>query len=297
MKRFTTAFFILIFATSIFADSISLYVQNDVLHPEKSDKHYTHGTRIDYMEKKSQSNFTGFAVGQYLYTPANISDPAIQDGDRPYAGWFYGAFIKENYNGKFLDHYEIQLGFVGDYSYAEEAQIVIHEWTDSRTPMGWDNQIANEFGANFHYQKKYITKIKDWFDFIPQAGYSVGNVYAGANLGGTFRAGYRLPENFNLKSIEPSIMSQNKRILDYGYGFFKLNNRFVAHNITLDGSLFDNDSVYTVDSRPYVLDIEYGWVAKIYSTEIIFSLTQRTDEYYNQEGSDKFGSIILSWYF
>lgn len=276
-----------LFAVCANASLLSIYIQNDIL---KSDRSYTHGTRVEY---NCESN--GFAIGQYMYTPEDLRATNIIYGDRPYCGLAYLSLFREHYTSNSFDYLELQLGAIGDYSFAEETQKIVHKLIGSTFPSGWDNQIANEIGVNLYYQKRHrIDIFKGFLDFSPSGGVGFGNMYIGADIGVLFRLGYNLPESPNLKQIEPAILSKSRPRFHF-YIFSDMDTRFVFHNITLDGSLFENPSVYTVDTKPCVVDFEHGACLGFWDFDLKASFVNRTDEFYEQEYQQGFFSIVFSF--
>ena len=104
--------------------TFNFLAEND-LWGSGSDKHFTHGTRLSFVESKekakdtqsctleqrekesggldfirnivdsmrdeksSKTNQVSFILGQNIFTPEDISNPNLVVNDRPYAGWLY----------------------------------------------------------------------------------------------------------------------------------------------------------------------------------------------------------------
>src|SRR5208282_1166577 len=123
---------------------LSFIEENDSLF-SKSDKHYTQGARADYLSAPlatgwrsdvfdflgplfpgsadQQRRFDLIALGQSIYTPANLKLNPPSPTDRPYAGWLYtgGEFLQEN-GGNSLTGFEVLLGMVGPAALGEQVQ-------------------------------------------------------------------------------------------------------------------------------------------------------------------------------
>jgi len=281
-------FYLSLFCSFAQAGRVSLYLQNDILHPIKTDKYYTHGTKYEAIGRE-----WGWTLGQYLYTPEDLSAKAPFSQDRPYCGWLYAGILREKIKGNVFDFFELQAGAIGKYSYAEQAQTLVHRWTESATPLGWESQIGNEPGVNFFYQRKYkIETIRKTLDVIPQFGGGFGSVYSGLNIGLGCRIGVNLPKDLTDKSIEPTSLNL-EHSQGYFYLFLKLNERVVFHNVTLDGSLFQN-SPHTVRSQVLVSDLEYGLCFGVSRFDLKFSLFSRTREYMQQPLPQNFGGITFT---
>jgi len=141
--------------------------ENDALAAAgRSDEHYTNGVRFFGLRHPDSSrpwvdrfarwycrwacgraartddrfmsdNSVGFAFGQLIYTPDDISIPELIVDDRPYAGWLYGAVLLQiTADAATRQHaFELQLGVIGPESGAEWAQSGIHELIDDEPPL------------------------------------------------------------------------------------------------------------------------------------------------------------------
>ena len=287
MKRLFITFLLLASVAS--ADTVRTIIQNDVFLPKNHDRFYSNGLRVEY-----ENSLFGIAAAQYMYTPADKDNPDIAYGDRPYCGYLYIAGFKE-FNYKINSLYtELQLGTVGEYSYAGKTQNQIHKWIGSRYCAGWDHQIEDEFIMNAYVQDKVTFSIIDKiFQIIPQGGVAFGNYYDGLNVGGTFKIGYNLPKD-KMRTIEP-IVSAPRFSNWSAYIFVKPEMRYVIHNTSLEGSIFDsNESEYTVKIEPIVWDVTYGVGLEYKLVNFEFQITDRSDEFKGQDVNGDFGSISVS---
>lgn len=223
-----------------YSDIITLYFENDLLN--NTDAYYTHATRITYTD-----NNWDYTIAQHIYTPENKKATEPLYHDRPYAGWLYGAAGTAHYftNG-LINYYEISLGLVGPYSYAEDTQKLVHKLTGSSDVNGWDNQIGTEPTLNIYDKLSYYSYQTKLFDFKPYIVGTVGNVMDSIGTGFDCRFGYNLPDRF-----DPNIHICNvsPEFIAFIYGGAEIN--FVIHNIFLDGSWF-HDEVVTVPKQNYV---------------------------------------------
>lgn len=94
------------------------------------------GTRIDFFYTKetkrrlldkvllqlsgNQDNLYGWGIGQFVFTPNNISTPDIVYGDRPYAGILFlnHSLISSGLEKKKKISTQIDFGIIGKYSFA-----------------------------------------------------------------------------------------------------------------------------------------------------------------------------------
>ncbi len=132
-----------------------------------SDQHFTHGTRLSFVESRQEVDDTSsctpeqrekesggldfvrtifdpvwgdsssntsqvsLILGQNIFTPEDITNPNLIVNDRPYAGWLYlgVGLIKRHKSGRIwvFDTLELDLGIVGPESYAEDVQTWWHK--------------------------------------------------------------------------------------------------------------------------------------------------------------------------
>ena len=299
MKRIFVVLIIcmLIGSCSVRGGDISVVLENDLF---RSDRHYSHGTKLlnlcdgapewtDYISNKEDRRF-GVGLAQYMYTPSSIKIEELMEDDRPYGGWLYLEALLISRDDRQLDLIGIDVGLTGEASMADDTQSFIHESFDNQIPMGWDNQIETELGVNIIYQKKIRLRYKDIFDFIPQAGASLGNIFTYANAGMTMRVGYKLPDNFGTLRMEPT--TREYRILA-GYLFAGVEGRYVLRNIFLDGNTFEDS--HSVHKEEWVGDISVGAGVDVGNFEILYSNTYRGREFKGQKVENVFSSVILSW--
>ena len=70
---------------------------------------------------------------------------------------------------------------MGPHSLAEESQHLVHQWTGSKRPRGWDYQLRNEIGVNLVFERRWrlfgralLQKIG--IDLVLHTGVGLGNV-------------------------------------------------------------------------------------------------------------------------
>ena len=273
-------------------------LENDI---SNSDRHYTHGTRISQRIDKyfdwntdffKRDNSLSFGIGQYLYTPSDISIEELMEDDRPYCGWLYGELLLESIRGKNADLFALNLGVIGPSAFGEQTQKTVHKIIDSVEPQGWDNQLEDEVGVNLIYQRKYKYRHDGFIDFdiISHGGGCLGNIFTYANLGVLFRTGYNLPHDFGSVGIEPTIRASKK----FGiYTFVGTDGRYVVRNIFLDGNTFKDS--HSIEKEPLVGDIKMGIGGYFKKVGIIYSYNIRSKEFERQKEHNEFGTITVVW--
>lgn len=308
--------------------TFTLYYENDFFGGQ--DRHYTNGFKFSWLsgdltswnqdgwrekivnrlpfvnDPGTQKNF-GFAFGQFMYTPQDISRVPPDPLDRPYAGWSYLELSFISKTETVMDTLSIQAGMVGPASQADEFQRAIHEWLSDERPLGWDYQLENEFGLNLVYERKWRLYARSFHkflgaDLIPHAGFSLGNVQTYANAGATVRLGFNLPSDFGISLIRGASLP-NGPIDDLdprvdpvrNWSFFvfgSLDGRGVARDIFLDGNTFlDSPSV---DKKTFVGDAFYGVGIILGRWQITYTEAVRGREFETQKDKNYFGSVMLS---
>jgi lipid A 3-O-deacylase len=313
--------------------SISFYAENDKFFAG-SDEHYTNGFKMSALSTNLR-NFTddsvpapirglsrllgqlvegdhpyklGLSLGQNLYTPTDTQTTAYQPNDRPYAAWLYFGVAFQVYRPPVteggvarLDVFEINPGVVGPAAFGRQVQNGFHDIIGVAHAEGWDNQIGNEIGLNLVYERKYrfsTTHARTGWgaDFIPHAGFSLGNIFTYANTGFEVRGGYRLPADFGSNLIRPSGDSNSLRRSPFNVFLFgAVDGRAVARDITLDGNTF-RDSVSS-DKKSFVGDFSAGLAFGTTHWQLSYTQVYRTIEFKGQEDRSVFGSASLTFFY
>lgn len=297
----------------------SVVLENDIL--AGTDGGYTNGIRLAYispetnmpefvrnashylpMLAKDGKKRISFAVGQNMYTPADITVENPNPNDRPYAGWLYGSFGIVSDTRKTLDNVLLTIGMVGPSAQAGETQRMVHKAIDSRRPRGWDHQLHDELGIILTYERKWreVFHAKQFgveFDVMPHVGINLGNVNTDASVGATFRLGSGLPADYGPPRIRPSLPGSDFFIPTQklgGYLFATFEGRAVARNIFLDGNTF-RESPH-VHKNTTVGSLQLGTAITWDGFRISYTHIFMTKEYKGQADSIReFDAITLSW--
>jgi hypothetical protein len=291
-----------------------------------SDAHFTHGTRIsalspdgfvpDIIERAGEAlplfpddgNLrVTYSLGQDIFTPSDISEHALIEDDRPYAGWTYLGVGLVSENGDRLDNLELNVGMIGPASLAEKMQTEYHRLIDIQLPEGWDNQLHNEPGVVLYYERKWRNILKAELtelpvfdnlgvDLTPHLGGALGNVFTYAAAGLTLRLGEDLPDDYGAPRLRPALPGSDYFRPDDSFGWYFFagaEGRLVARNIFLDGNTF-RDS-HSVDKIPTVLDMQAGLAVMLGErVRLAYTHLWRTKEFHGQDSPDQFGTLSLS---
>lgn len=297
--------------------------ENDLI--VDTDRHYTQGIKLSYLLAdghlpqwlkrvsarvptvgfENRTERLGIQVGQSIFTPGDLSAAGLLPDDRPYAGWLYTGLILQRRGltpagNLTLEHLQLDVGIIGPQSLADKAQTWVHEVRGFDVPRGWDNQLGNEPGVAFKYQRAWLFspfgKEQRFFDFIPMTGFSLGNVETAFRLGGTVRLGVNLPEDFGAQTVHSLAVPDggwSPGRASGGWGFYVfagLEGWAVAYTAFLDGNLF-RDS-HHVDREPFVAEWRAGGVLVLNRVELGMTFAHRTREFVGQDRDNSFGSVF-----
>ncbi|WP_237182426.1 lipid A deacylase LpxR family protein [Roseomonas marmotae] len=244
----------------------------------------------------------GAAFGQAIYTPQDTQRRNPDPRDRPYAGYLYGAVALNRTTELTSRALELQLGVVGPSALGEFVQNNYHDLLNIRNTEGWDYQLKDEPAFTAIYDQKRRLPMGSLggvdFEFIPSATVSLGNVQTYGALGGLVRLGQGLDTDFGPPRIRPALSGSNwvqPRGRFEWYLFAGVEGRAVLRDIFLDGNTWRDSR--SVDKRPLVGDFQVG--AAVVWHGVRFALTQvwRTEEFYGQNGRQRFGSLSVSFRF
>ncbi|TAN38096.1 MAG: lipid A deacylase LpxR family protein [Verrucomicrobia bacterium] len=287
-----------------------------------TDRHYTQGFRAVYLgaERSPSHGIKGFAayglradtwrwgfeIGQSIFTPGDLTVKYLLPDDRPYAGWLYAGPVLQRRGVlpgsglPVLENIQLQVGVVGPGALAKEEQNTAHFAGGFAQAAGWHNQLGNEPGCALKYQRTWRwspSQSRDWnIELLPHTGASLGNVDTSARMGATFRAGWRLPDDFGIQTIDSLGVTDGGRTSGASaqrpgfYIFGRVEERAVARNEFLDGSLFRQNSPY-VDRRPLVCELQGGAVWVMARLDLVFMMVYRTKEFEGQSCEDAFGAL------
>lgn len=313
--------------------ALTFYFENDTF--SGTDQDYTNGARISwtspslrrFSEDMTAGGIAGvfddapgtgdssydrnvaISIGQSMFTPVDVRNPNLVANERPYAAWLYAGlglvWKKPNVKNTLV----FNIGVVGPWAMGEEAQRLVHQSLGQRYPQGWNNQLRNEVGINASYERKWRFRSHPEgsglaCDFLPYVGATLGNVYTHGTLGGEFRFGCNLPDDFGTGAISDSATTPTP-LEDsaakpwahrFGTHFFaRAEGRAVARNIFLDGNTFR--SSHSVDKNPFVADLSLGFAMNWRNSKLSYAFIYRTREFKGQPEGQLFGSVTLSIFF
>lgn len=302
----------------------------------REDKHYTNGVVFGLSHHpqwaddlasrvpdfgggfgEGPATAAGYFLGQQMFTPDDIEQTAVIEDDRPYAGYsFIGAYWQRASQNRAqankprhdtLDHVQLELGVIGDWSYAGDIQKWVHDRYGGDEPRGWDNQLDNEVTVQTYLRRKWRLPLNPVelgdtsridVEFIPHVGVALGTVHRNVEAAGTIRAGFNLPNDFGPARISdlPAATGAASRGWSF-YGFGQLLGRAVEYNHFLEGSDFQ-DEIHTVEEEPFVgeatVGVAIGYRGDTWEAAVRYSQTFLTEAFEAQSGRDDYATLGIS---
>lgn len=306
-----------------FVKQASFYHENDAFFaPKNEDDNYTAGLRIDLVMREfkfwqpffrfnaeNSKFYNHINFGFQSFTPRNIAAKEVLRDDRPYASYTFLSLGKTQLFKNTAFYSEFSIGALG-LSLAEKAQEYIHQAkfinSDRPIPQGWGNQIENGGHLAINYKLDYLYAFNDLVSgnfVIPsvRASTNFGNyttdIYLGAQLS-FFNINYTSSAlNFN-EIVAFKNFKKNKTRFNL---FIEPGLRWNIYNATLQGALFSDHSVYTVDRdkiRSLLFDMNLGVNLNIKDVLVLkYTLTRRTQEYSYGKSSHWWGGFGLGFRF
>ncbi len=312
--------------------ALRAFVENDFFSlRRRTDRYYTNGLRLEWnlpptwtpawVESLARSLplfpsepdevALGLSVGQNIYTPADITDPAPRPLDRPYAGWLYGGLTLRSLDldpedGPLAAHRDVihvleaQFGVVGPSSAAATVQTEWHEWFGFRQPRGWQYQLRDEPALDVSYvQARRLARfdartfgIPFEADLLANVGATLGNVHTHASLGGILRFGFNLPRDFGIGTIQTSVADAGASTSVPLYLFAGVQGRAVARNLFLDGNSYRSSP--RVDREYLVGELRGGAVLGLGPFDVAYTFVIQSPEFRGGDKDQQFGSVFLS---
>jgi hypothetical protein len=203
----------------------------------------------------------GVVVGQELCTPEDRSLPVPPADDRPYAAWLYAGLVLQvpdldpdaERRNDTRDTLEIDLGVVGPSAHGEQAQNGAHEIFGISPAEGWDTQLEDEFAILATWEHRWracsgggsgVTGGAGW-DVLPMFRGRAGTVRVDASAGGILRAGWNLPRDFGLSTVDSHGLEPGATPPGFSASIWiGGEGGAVAHDITIEGGVFrERDAV------------------------------------------------------
>lgn len=297
----------------------SLGIENDI--HVGTDRHYTSGVRLSltsaedkaYLGLEKIASLMPFihegdairsyhSLANYIFTPDNITRDTLDPLDRPYGGWLNLETGVIAFDTDHIDMWVLGLGVTGEPSLSEFGQTALHNIINSPIPRGWDNQIPFEVTFQLTYNRIWFSEAFELsdrvkLDFQPRFSVSAGSAFVYADVGFLARIGSRLEKDLGPVRNQPGFVGADyftpSQDMDW-YLFAGFQARAIAHNIFLDGGVFQ-DFTPTMQREPLVADMQVGAVLTFGNWRLSGFNTFRTKEFAGQREIDVFGGIQFTF--
>jgi len=311
MKKLLIGFllFVLIQANAQqkFENEVRFTNDNDLYTSLVNDRYYTNGIFLTYryISKKSSKTLKkiySWEIAQKMYTPYKSTELHLKEHDRPFAAYLYGAFGVLNTfpNGHILKS-QLQLGVVGPSALGEEMQTFVHNLYGFKKPEGWKYQIQNTLGLNIDLEYTIPIGMSEFkkvdLNFVNNL--KAGTVFNELSTGLLGRIGFKpLVEANNSVAFDTHLNAKNSDVSKSIESFFyyKGQVRIVAYDTTLQGSIFNDNSLFTNSSKPFQFFAELGFQATGKKTVWKYAFHWHTSKAENLKyRNNNYGTISLAF--
>ena len=269
-----------------------------------TDKEYTQGYNFEltssrleknplnyfFIKPKTSEFKYGISIEHIGFTANNIASDQIQYNDRPFAAaiMLKSFLIATDTIQKTRIVSSLNVGIIGPGAFGGDMQTAIHKATGNTIPKGWYNQIKNDFVLNYELTyEKQLVRFYDFFTLQTTATARLGTLFTNASVGLNATLGL-------INSPFTTVKNKNKFQL-YLYTQPLLN--AIGYDATLQGGLFNRESVYTISSNDierFTLQNNYGIVLQYRGFYAEYSRTLLTREF-SYGDSHKWGGIRLGF--
>ncbi len=227
---------------------IGIQHDNDFL--SLSDRYYSSGLFLWYTKRLENALFNSgheqlqFMLSQEIYTPAELTKSNLAELDRPYAGFSGVSLGWSLANTHSILETQLLLGVAGKASGAGAFHRWYHSALDFSSPPTWAHELANSFHSNLYvsYSKEWPVITGDFsihFALQPKIAFGTKDIYAHPEVAAYFGRRAIMSESMAFNQIGTTTKEM--------FFAFRAGYRFVNHNAMIQGNVFGDDSVFTLD--------------------------------------------------
>ena len=231
------------FTTALAQSHITLKVDNDLYFA--SDFYYSSGIFVQQGKEKTGDSlatirrFRQWELGQLIYTPSKRYATSIETLDYPFSGLLYVRYSQDQIvRDQWGFSYGAELGISGDASLAKAVQNLYHEWVLQLPHLSWIAQMPQQLHIDFQTayfrsfrMGKHVALVPDLLGVL-----STHQTQMAARLGLVLGSTAKIPWDAN-----PLLNTQKGWGLYLGWRL-----QYVAHDFPLEGSVFDDQAVFTL---------------------------------------------------
>ncbi len=235
---------------------------------------------------------------QRMQTPEDIEAVELQENDLPYAGLLALQSTLFAWDRNLSDQLSLSLGAVGPITFAEDTQRAIHSAIGSTEPLGWDNQLRNEF--TFSIEARRVKKLYRRYgtnrglDIVGLVEGRLGNIQSAAEVGIAMRWGNNLDFSHATFSLQADRQVNSLALSERNAYFFYFGAtlQYVANDILINGNTF-RDS-HSVPLEHVQEGLSGGAVFRFGPLAYVFQLTSISSPTTISSRRAKFGSISVT---
>ena len=243
----------------------------------------------------------GLAIQQRIYTPVDLTRTTPAPGTHPYGGYLGLSAALQRADDDTHDHLGLDIGMVGESSFAEDIQKWIHidVIPEEIDPRGWGTQIPDELVANVGVARTWKTEPADLgglgLELLPRVRADAGTMLVRAGVETTLRVGVNLPDDFGPATMlgftdHTASPASSDEVSFYMFGAVGAD--LVLHDVFIDGTVFNDDS-RSADRESLVHRFRFGAVLRWRAIYAGWTQTFESDRFEKQGGTHAFGEIVL----
>ena len=226
-----------------------------------TDRYYTQGVYLEIVLpifkktilaktliplKRSSENNYGMSIERQGFTPRSIRHEGLYIGERPFAAVSYisHSLVSTDKDRSLRLSTKINLGIMGPNSRGAEEQKGIHYALNNIQPLGWENQIENDYVLNYDVSVEKGLLSKKHLEFIVSGDVRIGTLYDDIGAGGMIRLG-KMHSYFS----DPGLTRDRTAKKFQCYVFAKGKVKAVGYNATMQGGMINRNSIYTIPAK------------------------------------------------
>lgn len=277
---------------------VEIAIDNDLLGVRGADDpppdyEYTHGLSVSWDARRPASDDgrrARWEVGQRIYMPRRDAAEPVP-GERPYAGWLYGAWERVRISERTRARLRIEAGVTGPPSLAEPVQRAFHGIAGYQAQLGWEHQLGFEPGVILSYGREHrLAAIggegRANLEVLPSWAVRAGNVRTGAEAAVRARLGFGAGDAWTGAGAARGVS---------GWMEAAARQEAVLRDLFIDGNTFARRSP-GLDRRTWVAQGEAAFGIRWRRTELEYRFVLRGREYETQTEPHPYGSLRIRLY-
>ena len=297
------------FSQNSFSKEFSLLTDNDLYTSTYRDRYYTNGIFLTYRtlsetrNKKFVKKINSYEIGHMMFTPIKATLPFASTHDRPFAGYFYGAYGQSRfYNSQNVLITNLQVGVIGPNAKGQELQNFMHQIYNYPEAKGWIHQIHNAFALNLNttFVKHFKKLSSSNFDLNSYNQLNAGTVFTNISTGLYARIGLKkLQKTSNTVAFNSNLNKASGKSFSESFFYIKPMLNYVFYDATIQGSFLNTTSPVTFDIKPFHFSFElgYAYYYRRFNYGYTFHFHTKKLQSSRAAASNSYGSLYLGYFF